>query len=132
MASTCRPATWAQVRARAVAIISSAVTLGLWRNRVIRISPARSPPSPRTLTPLPPCATSRSYKKAPLFQAFVPERPQRQLHPRLPSANHRHRCRESGQSTARKRQKMCECRRRRGGGLDGGELLLANVAELVE
>ena len=26
----------------------------------------RSPPSPRTLTPLPPCATSRSYKKAPL------------------------------------------------------------------
>ena len=54
---------------------------GLW---VIRISPARSPPSPRTLTPLPPCATSRSYKIPPFFQAFVSELPKRQLHPRLP------------------------------------------------
>jgi hypothetical protein len=39
------------VRDRAVANISSGLTRGLRRKRVIRISPARSPPTRRTLIP---------------------------------------------------------------------------------
>ena len=43
-----------QVRAMAVDTMSLTVTLGLCKNRVIRISPARPSPSCLTLTPLPP------------------------------------------------------------------------------
>ena len=60
------------VRASAVDSISPSVTFGLCKNRASRISPARSPPSCRTLTPLPPCATRRAHKKAPLFRAARP------------------------------------------------------------
>ena len=62
-----RPAQAACVRPKAVATISPIVTDGLRRNRVKRISPARSPPRRRTRTPPVPCATSRSRRSAPLF-----------------------------------------------------------------
>src|SRR5256885_16737626 len=73
MASTCRPLTRPQVRARAADVIALSVTLGLCRNRVIRISPARSPPSRLTLTPPPPYPTRRPYKKAPLLPGVRPQ-----------------------------------------------------------
>src|SRR5258708_29781380 len=73
MASTCRPPTWPQVRARAADLIASSVTLGLCRNRVIRISPARLPPSRLTLTLPPPYPTRRPYKKAPLLPGVRPQ-----------------------------------------------------------
>src|SRR5437870_13688595 len=101
MASTCRPITWVQLRARAVDTISPSVTLGLCRNRAIRISPARLPPSCRTLTPLPPSATSRSYKKAPFFETNVPKLPQ---HGGLPNENHRYR--ESASEPSSKPQEV--------------------------
>ena len=55
------------VRSRAVATISSGLTRTLRKNRVKRISPARSPPTRRTLMPDWPTLTSRASKQAPLF-----------------------------------------------------------------
>lgn len=65
IASTCRPAARPPVRPAAVSIISSTLTAGLRTNRVILISPARLPPSRRTLTPRLPTATSRACKTPP-------------------------------------------------------------------
>ncbi len=67
IAKMCRPATNLAVRAAAVCTISAGVTRGLRRNRVIRISPARLPPSVRTRTLDCPTAASRSSKNSPLF-----------------------------------------------------------------
>lgn len=107
--SPCRPTPWAQARARAVAIISPGVTVGLRRNRVIRIAQARSPPSPADANALAACARQAAHtKKVPPFSGVRPELPQHQLPTRLPRANRRYR--DSGQTPQRKRQKMGECR----------------------
>ena len=57
---------------KAVAIISSVVTVGLCTNRVKRISPARSPPKRRTRTP---CNTNRASKSPPFSKRRSPKQP---------------------------------------------------------
>src|SRR5271167_3925467 len=67
MARTWRPPQRAPVRRAASTTIASGVTASLRKNRVRRISPARSPPRRRTRSPRPPSATRRACKKTPLF-----------------------------------------------------------------
>ena len=117
-----RPLTSPAVRARAVATISSGLTRRLRKNRVKRISPARLPPTRRTLMPDWPTQTSRASKQAPLF----PGAGHRTVPNCLPSAAPRgslehHRFREwNAPQDKRAVFEMCAYRRVKPGD-DGGE-----------
>jgi hypothetical protein len=113
IATTCRPATRVCVRAASPAI-SPTVTLGLRRNRVIGILPARPPPSERTAMPRRPTSTSRRCRTAPFFRSAIPKPPQTVLHRVPPAANHLPPATQNRNSDAILPE-MCECHSPAGG-----------------
>ena len=86
----------AAVRAKPVPIISSTVTAGVRKNRVISISPARRPPNRRTRTRWPPGDTSRASKSAPLFRSVNPQNT-----PMTPASRHPFPTRDPAQTKPR-------------------------------